>query len=341
VAAVELIKQWTGGQADALRRAMRMSIEAFARHLGASARTVSYWRERPDTIPQPSMQAALDTVLSRAPEHARAQFWVLQAEQTHGPLRPAVPSGLDVVLDAAGPEYARLVTGDDRPAGYTGRTRLITPGDLARIRSIRARLKGIDNAHGGGAVLPMATAYLRNEVLPLLRDHGKRVARVRVDRRQRGLPGGQMIGVAAPEPLPVPLRAPGHHPLRADLPDHPHQVLMEPVPLVRELLLGDAKEPHLAHAQQRSGLLLLGPADPGNLGPGNLRVETTARTVGHDAVRHLDPGIGPPRDRPAEPELRIVRMGDNRQHPLDFLVRQDRHSLPPAAAPVPGHCIGQ
>jgi tetratricopeptide (TPR) repeat protein len=33
---------------------------------------------------------------------------------------------------------------------------------------MRAHLKTIDNAHGGGAVLPMATWYLRHEVLPLM-----------------------------------------------------------------------------------------------------------------------------------------------------------------------------
>ena len=36
---------------------------------------------------------------------------------------------------------------------------------------MRAHLKAIDNAHGGGAVLPMATTYLRTEILPLLDEH--------------------------------------------------------------------------------------------------------------------------------------------------------------------------
>ena len=41
-------------------------------------------------------------------------------------------------------------------------------GDLARVRSTRAHLKAIDNAHSGGTVLPMATAYQRSEIPPLL-----------------------------------------------------------------------------------------------------------------------------------------------------------------------------
>lgn len=46
--------------------------------------------------------------------------------------------------------------------------RRVTPGDVIRLRGMRAHLKAIDNAHGGGAALPMATWYVRHEVLPLL-----------------------------------------------------------------------------------------------------------------------------------------------------------------------------
>jgi tetratricopeptide (TPR) repeat protein len=46
--------------------------------------------------------------------------------------------------------------------------RPISLGDIARLASMRQHLKAIDNAHGGGAALPMADGYLRCEVLPLL-----------------------------------------------------------------------------------------------------------------------------------------------------------------------------
>jgi hypothetical protein len=68
------ITTWTGSKADALRRALRMTNEAFAHDLGIVVRTVAYWRERPDTIPQPAAQEALDAALERAPERAKAQF---------------------------------------------------------------------------------------------------------------------------------------------------------------------------------------------------------------------------------------------------------------------------
>jgi transcriptional regulator with XRE-family HTH domain len=61
-----------------------------------------------------------------------------------------------------------LEHGSSAGVGETGR-RQINPGDVVRMR---AHLKAIDNAHGGGAALPMATWYLGHEVLPLLYAHG-------------------------------------------------------------------------------------------------------------------------------------------------------------------------
>jgi len=42
--------------------------------------------------------------------------------------------------------------------------------DVSRVRSVRAWLKDLDNAHGGGVAYPLAAAYLRGEVATLL--HG-------------------------------------------------------------------------------------------------------------------------------------------------------------------------
>jgi DNA-binding transcriptional regulator YiaG len=79
-----VVASWTGARADALRQALRMSIEDFAGHLGVAARTVSYWRERPDAPLRPVTQQLLDVALARAPEQARAQFALLLAEREHG-----------------------------------------------------------------------------------------------------------------------------------------------------------------------------------------------------------------------------------------------------------------
>lgn len=60
-----------------------------------------------------------------------------------------------------------VATGDPAPTRDTG-WRRIGRADVDRIRGVRRQLKAIDNAHGGGAAFPMAAAYLRREVAPLL-----------------------------------------------------------------------------------------------------------------------------------------------------------------------------
>jgi hypothetical protein len=69
-----VIDQWTGRHARALQAAMRLTNEAFADHLGVAARTVAKWRERPDMVPSPQLQEALDTALRLAPVDTRTRF---------------------------------------------------------------------------------------------------------------------------------------------------------------------------------------------------------------------------------------------------------------------------
>src|SRR5690348_13640714 len=87
---MNVVASWTGGRADILRRALRMTNEAFAAHLGIAARTVAYWRARPDVVLRPATQQILDVALARASEQARAQFGLLLAEHDQGqPPSPA------------------------------------------------------------------------------------------------------------------------------------------------------------------------------------------------------------------------------------------------------------
>lgn len=69
------VKRWTGAETKALRQAMRLSIRAFAAHLGVDARTVNKWEARSNTITLlPDTQALLDTALSRAPGDVQTRF---------------------------------------------------------------------------------------------------------------------------------------------------------------------------------------------------------------------------------------------------------------------------
>ena len=53
---MQVITSWTGGQADALRQALRMTNESFAEYLGVAAHTVAYWRKNPEMTPTPKIQ---------------------------------------------------------------------------------------------------------------------------------------------------------------------------------------------------------------------------------------------------------------------------------------------
>ncbi|MGW6526683.1 helix-turn-helix domain-containing protein [Streptomyces venezuelae] len=73
------VQQWTGREASALRAALRMSMRAFAEHLGVALRTVAKWeRLGADTVPRPDTQAILDTALTRADPTAQARFDALR-----------------------------------------------------------------------------------------------------------------------------------------------------------------------------------------------------------------------------------------------------------------------
>lgn len=80
LAGMQVVGSWTGGQADALRQAMRMTNQSFAGYLGISERIVAYWRKRPDMIPKLQTQEVLDAALERADDRAKAQFSLLVGE---------------------------------------------------------------------------------------------------------------------------------------------------------------------------------------------------------------------------------------------------------------------
>ena len=85
---VPAVRLWTGREARALRGALRLSVRAFAEHLGIAARTVSKWEQLGQaTHPHPDTQAILDTALDRAGTAAQIRFQMLLADA--GTLYPA------------------------------------------------------------------------------------------------------------------------------------------------------------------------------------------------------------------------------------------------------------
>jgi transcriptional regulator with XRE-family HTH domain len=84
------VRVWTGEEAGALRRALRLSVRAYADHLGVAVRTVSKWEQLGAGVqPRPDTQAILDTALDRASPAERLRFQALLAETS--PRNGALP----------------------------------------------------------------------------------------------------------------------------------------------------------------------------------------------------------------------------------------------------------
>jgi hypothetical protein len=65
--------------------------------------------------------------------------------------------------------------------------------------------------------------------LPQQRQVREWIPGIRVDGIERALPSGAVVGMTAPEALPIPLRAPGDDPLRPDLADDAHELAAQPL----------------------------------------------------------------------------------------------------------------
>ncbi len=70
-----MVRTWTGRETTLLRSALRLSMRAFAEHLGVATRTVAKWEARGAAIrPLPEMQAILDAALTLASDEVRERF---------------------------------------------------------------------------------------------------------------------------------------------------------------------------------------------------------------------------------------------------------------------------
>lgn len=89
---VPTVRQWTGHEAALLRRALRLSVRAFAARLGVAQRTVSKWEAlRGSTQPRPDTQAILDTALALADTATHERFELLLHWTTPAPPLPTGP----------------------------------------------------------------------------------------------------------------------------------------------------------------------------------------------------------------------------------------------------------
>jgi transcriptional regulator with XRE-family HTH domain len=96
------IGQWTGHEARALRRALRLSVRTFADHLGVAVRTVAKWEAGGAAVcPRPDSQAILDTALERADDEAKARFALLAGITASPPTEPEPRNGYHLPTSTA------------------------------------------------------------------------------------------------------------------------------------------------------------------------------------------------------------------------------------------------
>lgn len=103
------VRQWTGRETRALRKAMRVSVREFAEKLGVAERSVSKWeaaRER--TFLRPESQSLLDTLFKQVSDDTRERFASLLDD-------PTGPSGRTVEIQTGQrPRSATEPSDDDR-----------------------------------------------------------------------------------------------------------------------------------------------------------------------------------------------------------------------------------
>jgi len=141
---MQVIATWSGGRADLLRQAFRMSSESFAEHLTVSVRTVANWRGNPDVIPRPAIQDLLDAALERAPDRVKAQFALLIGES-----------------EASNQEAGHLESFETSLSATSGAD--IEGSELLEsIDSHIHEIVALDNRFGGADLLRLSTRFFWN-----------------------------------------------------------------------------------------------------------------------------------------------------------------------------------
>ncbi len=179
--AVIVVSLWTGQEASALRQALRMTIREFADYLGAAVRTVAKWEAlRSAIVPGQVMQAALDTVLARASDEAKARFTMrLDATESSAsvpysvaPAEKEDPTERRAAIKAIGAGLAAVAYLDtsgmfEQPAEQPDRADRVDSKLVSGHEEVSMVLAGLYRSADPRAVLSVATAYA-DSVLGLL-----------------------------------------------------------------------------------------------------------------------------------------------------------------------------
>lgn len=132
------VQRWSGREIRALREARRMSLRAFAGHLGVSERMVSKWEAGGETIiPRPVNQQALDTSLAASDSEQQARFADMLGIAPPAPIsqESSVPSESSV----------NPSTENEIPVGDEHQQRHPVDGKLMTLVEAGVFFSGVDN----------------------------------------------------------------------------------------------------------------------------------------------------------------------------------------------------
>lgn len=134
-------REWTGRDATALRKALRLTTEAFATRLGVATRTVANWSANPDMVPRTGVQDMLDDLVEQLPQSVRTRFEGLAGgrnsdQNAHG---QALRVAIAVVVDR---DKVLLVRRRDEGAGISWQfpAGIIKPGVPGEDVAVRETL---------------------------------------------------------------------------------------------------------------------------------------------------------------------------------------------------------
>jgi 8-oxo-dGTP diphosphatase len=151
---IDVGDRWTGSIACLLQTSLRMSNDAYARHLGIGLRTVASWHKLPDRTPNTEMQQILTSALEKAPVAARERFAAAlrqQAARTKASAQDVDPATVDapvhmlkvaiaIVRDDAKVLLVQRRGAGDEPDSWQFPAGMVKPGLTARTVAVRETL---------------------------------------------------------------------------------------------------------------------------------------------------------------------------------------------------------
>ena len=134
-------REWTGREATALRKALRLTTDRFASRLGVAPRTVANWAATPEMVPRVAVQDALDDLLGRAAPATRSRFEELLDDNEDG--LPGHVQALRVAISVVtNGNQVLLVRRRDDAAGISWQfpAGVIKPGERGEDVAVRETL---------------------------------------------------------------------------------------------------------------------------------------------------------------------------------------------------------